>query len=79
MSRMKQISGNRMALALGSWAVYVLAFIPLYRLVGPAVAALGILPVVTMGWLFGTWAGLLASLLAFLLDVALMALAGGAA
>ena len=79
MSKLKRISGSRAALALGTWAVYVLAFIPLYRLVGPAVTALGILPVIAMGWLFGMWAGLLASLLVFPLSMLLMALAGGAA
>jgi len=78
MPKTKRISANKAALALGAWVAYILAFIPLYRLVGTPVAALGILPVVAIGWLFGTWAGLLASLLAFSLNVLLATLAGGA-
>ena len=69
---------SKAALALGTWVAYVLAFIPLYHLVGTPVATLSILPVVAMGWLFGMRAGLLASLLTFPLNVLLMTLAGGA-
>ena len=77
MSRMKRVSVSRAALALGSWAVYVLAFTPLYRLLGPAVTALTGLPVIVTGWLFGMRAGLLAGLLGLLLDMLLVILAGG--
>jgi len=76
MSKMKRMLGSRAALALGPWIVYTLAFIPLYRLVGPTLTALAMLPVVVTGWLFGMRAGLLAGLLAFLLDVLLVTLAG---
>ncbi|MBC8263422.1 MAG: PAS domain S-box protein, partial [Anaerolineales bacterium] len=78
MFKLKRISTGRAVLALGTWAAYVLAFTPFYRLVGPAVAALGILPVVAMGWFFGMRAGVLAGLLAFPLNMSLIALAGGA-
>jgi len=74
---MKQMLGSRAALALGTWVVYVLVFIPLYHLVGQVVAALAILPVGVTGWLFGMRAGLLAGLLAFLLNMPLMSLVTG--
>ncbi len=77
MIRMKRILGVRAALAIGTWVVYVLVFIPLYHLVGQVVAALVILPVGVIGWLFGMRAGLLAGLLAFLLNMPLMSLAMG--
>ena len=78
MPKMKRMLGSRMALALGIWVAYTLAFIPLHRLVGLTVAALGILPVVAMGWLFGMRAGLLAGLLTLPVDMLLTTLAGGA-
>ena len=65
MSRMRQVLGNRAALTLTAWVVYVLAFIPLYNLVGTTTTALVGLPVVVTVWLLGMWAGLLTSLLAF--------------
>jgi PAS domain S-box-containing protein len=68
----------QVAFALGSWVAYALAFIPLYHWLGIGVAALGILPVAAMGWLFGMRAGLLAGLLTFPMDMLLTTLAGGA-
>jgi PAS domain S-box-containing protein len=76
MSNMKRMLGSRAALALGAWVAYALAFIPLYHLVGTPVAAVAILPVVATGELFGMRAGLLASLLAFSLNMLLMTLGG---
>ncbi len=67
---------KRTALALGAWIMYILALVPLYRLVGAEVTALVALPVAVMGWLFGSWSGLLASLLACLLNLVFMILAG---
>ncbi|MFQ5814366.1 MAG: PAS domain S-box protein, partial [Anaerolineae bacterium] len=58
--------------------MYVLAFIPLYRLLGPTTTALVGLPVAVTAWLFGMSAGLLASLLAFPLSALLVTLAGEA-
>jgi signal transduction histidine kinase len=78
MPRTKRILVSKTALALGTWAAYVLAFIPLYHLVGSAAPVLAILPVVAMGWLFGMRAGLLASLLSFPLNVLLTTLVGEA-
>jgi diguanylate cyclase (GGDEF)-like protein/PAS domain S-box-containing protein len=75
---MKRLLGGRTALALGAWVVYVVAFVPLYRQVGPTVTALAALPVIVIGWLFGMRGGLLAGLLAFLLDVLLTDLVGEA-
>jgi GAF domain-containing protein len=71
------MSGNRAALALGTWVAYALAFIPLYRLVGQAMFTLAVLQVIVMGWLLGMRAGLLAGLLVFPLDMFLAVLAGG--
>ena len=79
MSKTERMLGSRVAMALGFWVAYLLAFWPAYRLMGPPVVALAILPVVVMGWLFGTWAGLSASLLVFPLAVLLISLAGGPA
>jgi PAS domain S-box-containing protein len=77
MSKMKRMLCSRAALALVAWVAYALVFIPLHRLVGLAVAALAILPVVVMGWLFGMRSGLLAGLLTFPLNILLTALVTG--
>ncbi len=58
-------------LAAAAWITYVLIFVPIYRLVGGIAAALAILPVSTMGLLFGMRAGLLAGLLAIPLNILL--------
>ncbi len=65
-----------MALAAATWAVYVLAFIPLYRPAGPIVTTLVILPVTMTAWLFGKRAGAPAGLLAFPLNILLITLSG---
>ena len=77
MLKMRQMVNRRAVLALGTWVGYVLAFIPLYHLVGQIMAALAVLPVVVTGWLLGMWAGLLASLLAFPLNILLVTLIRG--
>jgi two-component system cell cycle sensor histidine kinase/response regulator CckA len=66
----------RIAMALVSWAVYGLAFIPIHRLLGPSVATLNILPVVATGLLLGMWAGLIASLTAFPVSLLLLLFSG---
>ena len=78
MPKMKRLLDSRAALALGTWIVYTLAIIPLYRLAGPLVLAMATIPVIVTGWLFGTWAGVLASSLALPLNMLLLILAGEA-
>jgi signal transduction histidine kinase len=56
-----------------------LAFVPLSRLKGPDVAALALIPVAAVGWLWGMRAGLLAGLMALPLHVLLLALTMGEA
>ena len=74
MLNMKRRLRIRVAVATGAWVAYMLAFVLLYRWIGPPVVALGALPVIMTGWALGMWAGLAASVLAILLDVLLMAL-----
>ena len=69
---------KHIALAAAVWATYALAFIPLYRLVGPTVIILAVPPVMVTGRLFGTRVGMYAGLLTFPLNVLFVALAGGA-
>ena len=75
MKRVKRVLSSRTALTLGTWVAYALSFLPLYRLLGAEATALVMLPVIVTGWCFGTWGGLLAGLLGFLLDVLLPTLA----
>ncbi len=77
MSRIKRVLGGRTTLALGAWVAYVLAFTPLYRLLGAIVPALAILPAVVTGWALGMRAGLLAGLLIFPLNMLLTTLVTG--
>jgi PAS domain S-box-containing protein len=79
MSKMKRVLGSKAILGLGAWVAYVLVFILLYPVVGPTMAALAILPVVVMGWLFGLRTGSLAGLLSFPLNMLLMAVVTGTA
>ena len=78
MEKVKRVWSDKAALTLGTWVAYALAFLPLYRLAGPEVTALAMLPVIATGWFYGTWVGLLAGLVGFLLDVLLVTLAGEA-
>jgi signal transduction histidine kinase len=66
----------KVALTIVAWGMYVLAFIPLYPLVGSTVTTLTTLPVALTGWLFGTRVGTVAGLLAFPLNVLLVTLGG---
>src|SRR5262245_10887168 len=59
-------------LAALSLLAYSLLFELFYRLIGAGVAALATVPVVTIGWLWGTRAGLLAGLLSFPLNTFLL-------
>lgn len=63
---------RRFALGVMALAVYAGAFIPLYRAGGVGVSALAIFPVVILGWLFGSWGGLLAGLLSVPLNALLL-------
>jgi PAS domain S-box-containing protein len=66
----------RLAIGIGTLAVYALAFVPLYRIASAGVVALALLPVVAAGWLLGGRAGLLGGLLATLLNTLLLNLVG---
>ncbi len=78
MLRVKRMLDRRAALALGAWIGYVLAFIPLYRLVmGDMTLALAVLPVIFTAWLYGMRAGVLTGLLSFPLNLLLVTLIGG--
>lgn len=68
----------RVMLALGSVGGYALLFFALHPVMGGAAAALVILPVAAIGWLWGMWAGLLAGLLSIMLNTLLLNLAGEA-
>lgn len=58
---------GKVAFAVGCWVICALVFACLYHVVGMAATAVGILPVIVMGWLFGVRAGLFSSLLLVLL------------
>ncbi len=77
LKKVRQVLGNRAALALMAGVVYLLAFMPLYRLVGTTSTVLVGLPVVVTEGLFGMWAGLLTGLLALPLSALFVTLAGG--
>ena len=67
---------KRMTLVTVAWITHTLVFIPLYHLIGPIVTTLTTLPVAVTGWFFGGRVGVLAGLLAFLLNTLLVTLAG---
>ena len=77
--RIRKRTHPRMAvtLALGSLGAYALTFLPLYRMLGPAATALGILPVIAVGWLLGMWASLLACVSLLALTLLLYTVVGG--
>lgn len=56
--------------------LYVAAFPPLFRAGGTGVLALALFPVVILGWLFGSWGGLLAGVLSVPLNALLLVMAG---
>lgn len=59
---------------LAGWVVYVLAFHWLFPKLGGAVAPLAVLPVAATAWFFGRRAGLLAGVMAILLNLLLFGL-----
>lgn len=67
---------RRVALAFLAVAVYMAAFIPLFRAGDTGVLALALFPVVILGWLFGSWGGLLAGVLSVPLNALLLILVG---
>lgn len=62
----------------GLSAVYLLAFVLLYRALGPTAAAFALVPVAAAGWFFGAWAGILAGLTAFVANTLLLNVVAGA-
>ncbi len=69
-------SQARAALAVGAFAVYALAYLPLRAQAGIAAGLLSIVPVALAGWAFGLRGGLLAGLANTVLHMILMKLAG---
>jgi PAS domain S-box-containing protein len=67
---------RRFGLAALAVAIYVAAFVPLYREGGTGVLALALFPVVILGWLFGAWGGLLAGILSMPLNALLLVMVG---
>ncbi|MEW5926976.1 MAG: EAL domain-containing protein [Gemmatimonadota bacterium] len=56
------MSAPRAIAAILTMLVYVFSFAPLYDRLGSGTAALAVLPVSVVGWLLGTWGGLLAGM-----------------
>ncbi len=68
---------RKWAIVLGTWGVYALAFVPLYRLAGIMVVASALAPTLVASWGLGIMGGALSSLLAFPINLGLLNLAGG--
>ena len=68
--------GRRLSLAGLVVAVYVAAFVPLYREGDTAVLALSMFPVVILAWLFGAWGGLVAGIASVPLNALLLTVVG---
>ena len=67
---------RRALLAAVAVGVYAAAFTPLYARGGVGVTALSIFPVVILGWLFGSWGGLLSGVLVVPLNAMLLGFVG---
>ena len=72
----EELREKRVAISLVAVGAYVLAFIPLYRLSGPGMAALATVPVAALAWLWGLRVGLVAGLLSLPLNTLLFNLVG---
>jgi thiamine transporter ThiT len=59
---------GRLYIALGVGAAYILAFRPLYSIVGILAGALVVMPIVAVGWLLGLRGGLLVGVLSLPLN-----------
>lgn len=66
----------RLFIALAATLLYVFVFLFLYQQVGPELSLIAVLPVTVVGWLFKRHAGLLAGVLAILLNMLLFNLVG---
>src|SRR5258708_18045346 len=67
----------RLAFGIGVAIAYIAAFFLMYPSRGGQSAALSVLPVIIIAWFFGLRYGLVASLLAFLINAYLIQIAGG--
>lgn len=67
---------RRLGLAGLVVAVYVAAFVPLYREGDTAVLALSMFPVVILAWLFGAWGGLVAGVASVPVNALLLTVVG---
>ncbi len=67
---------RRVGIAAAALAIYAMAFLPLYQQGGVGVSALAIFPVVILGWLFGSWGGLVGGLLSVPANALLLSMVG---
>ena len=72
-----QLPSQKSILAIGSWTLYLLLLDILYPFLGMSVAVLALVPVVAMGWAWGTLGGLIGGALAFLSGMWLLLIYGG--
>lgn len=76
-AHLDSLSGRvRVSFSLASVCVYWVLFFLLYPVTGLGSAAIAVLPVVMIGWLWGSRAGLIAGLLGFLVNTLLFNLVG---
>jgi len=71
-----RVLSRRGGFLVGVWVAYLLSFFLLYRWMGSFAAILAVIPVIASSWLLGVWAGALAGLVAFLLDMFLLYVVG---
>ncbi len=70
-------SNWKWVIPLGTWSIYALAFVPLYRLAGIMAVASAIVPTVVTSWSLEMIGGVLSGLASFPLSLGLLLLAGG--
>jgi signal transduction histidine kinase/CheY-like chemotaxis protein len=76
--RLIETPRGKVVLLTAAWAGHALGFLTIHPRVGSAVAALAILPILATSRAFGVLAGLVSGLVAFLVNLILMGLAGEA-
>ena len=62
---------SRLAIVLGAFVVFTLAFFPLYRQLGPTAGAFIALPMLISSWLLGFWRGFVIGLAAIVYTIVL--------